>query len=146
MSTLSMVYNLLLSCWCRQTNIFARSFRVQTLMLLFFPEILGSTIIDHTIIAGLFFACFKELKPGKTQHRKKQRKANCSKNSKYRSHLNISAKKLCYYKGPILTDFQAKIRFFRLLLLSAGKSNYQKTIVALLGLVATALVASKQQQ
>ena len=68
------------------------------------------------------------------------------KNSKYRSHLNISAKKLCYYKGPILTDFQAKIRFLRLLLLSAGKSNQQKTIVALLGLVATALVASKQQQ
>ena len=64
----------------------------------------------------------------------------------YRSHLNISAKKLCYYKGPILTDLQAKIRFLRLLLLSAGKSNQQKTIVALLGLVATALVASKQQQ
>ena len=140
-----MVYNLLLSCWCRQTNIFARSFRVQTLMLLFFPEILGSTIIDHTIIAGLFFACFKELKPGETQQRKKQRQANCSKKLHW-SHLNISAKKLCYYKGPILTDFQAKIRFFRLLLLSAGKSNQQKTIVALLGLVATALVASKQQQ
>ena len=52
----------------------------------------------------------------------------------------------CYYKGPILIDFQAKIRFLRLLLLSAGKSNQQKTIVALLGLVATALVASKQQQ
>ena len=78
------------------------------MILLFFPEISESTVIDHTFTAGLFFARFKELKIGKTQHRKKQRKANFSKKLQVPESYQYFSQKpqdSCHYKGPILIDF-----------------------------------------
>ena len=77
------------------------------MILLFFPEISGSTVIDHTFTAGLFFARFKELKIG-TAQKEKQRKANFSKKLQVPESYQYFSQKpqdSCHYKGPILIDF-----------------------------------------
>ena len=82
-------------------------------------------MFKHNILkTGLFFARFKKTQSRKKLAQKKNSRQILAKNSRYRSHLNILPKKnsrFFHYQGPILIDFEAKIRFLRHILLKLSK-------------------------